>query len=196
MSYSSSSPFRTCKAWGTVARNDPRLLPLWGRANSQLFAGPANEVPPCAFGRGYWEFSHMEALEHPLTFGENGRTSLVKFPGGWKGNSGRFSADLELFCLRGRLRIGSYVLDPYCYSYIPAGKACGEFQASEDTEVLWMVNANSRLEDEGHKSVNDRGFPSSLRTVQEYVMTHTLLSRTQQPHLGSFLTRSSLRRSL
>jgi hypothetical protein len=70
-------------------------------------------------------------------------TSRVTLPSKFNAPSGIFTADLELFILKGAIQIGEWKLTKHCYSFIPAGVKIGEWQVlgEEDVEILWMENA-------------------------------------------------------
>lgn len=69
-------------------------------------------------------------------------TSTIVLPYQFKAPSGIFTADLELFVLKGSIQIGEWKLTKHCYSFIPAGVQVGDWQVlgSEDVEILWMEN--------------------------------------------------------
>ncbi|MBD2253039.1 DUF4437 domain-containing protein [Nostoc parmelioides] len=69
-------------------------------------------------------------------------TSRVILPPQFQAPSGIFTADLELFVLKGKIKIGEWQLTKHCYSFIPAGVKLGEWQVlgDEDVEILWMEN--------------------------------------------------------
>lgn len=69
-------------------------------------------------------------------------TSRVLLPPNFKAPSGIFTADLELFVLKGAIQIGEWQLTKHCYSFIPAGVKLGEWKvlSNEDVEILWMEN--------------------------------------------------------
>lgn len=69
-------------------------------------------------------------------------TSRVVLPSQFKAPSGIFTADLELFVLKGSIQIGEWKLTKHCYSFIPAGVQVGDWQVlgSDDVEILWMEN--------------------------------------------------------
>lgn len=72
-------------------------------------------------------------------------TELVELPQGWKNHGGYFTADLEIFILKGELQIGSYQLGCYSYASIPAGVCTGKWRAIQDTKMLWMPAASIQL---------------------------------------------------
>lgn len=69
-------------------------------------------------------------------------TSRVVLPSNFVAPSGIFTADLELFVLKGVIQIGEWKLNKHCYSFIPAGVKVGNWQVlgGEDVEILWMEN--------------------------------------------------------
>ncbi|HIK08266.1 MAG TPA: DUF4437 domain-containing protein [Trichormus sp. M33_DOE_039] len=75
-------------------------------------------------------------------------TSRVVLPPNFKAPSGIFTADLELFILKGTIQIGEWKLNKHCYSFIPAGIKVGDWQVlgGEDVEILWMENASAHYQ--------------------------------------------------
>lgn len=73
-------------------------------------------------------------------------TSRVTLPSNFKAPSGIFTADLELFILKGAIQIGEWKLTKHCYTFIPAGVKIGDWQVlgDEDVEILWMENGSAR----------------------------------------------------
>jgi hypothetical protein len=71
-------------------------------------------------------------------------TSRVILPSNFAAPSGIFTADLEIFVLKGVIQIGEWRLNKHCYSFIPAGVKVGNWQVlgGEDVEILWMENGN------------------------------------------------------
>jgi Domain of unknown function (DUF4437) len=69
-------------------------------------------------------------------------TSRVVLPPHFEAPSGIFSADLELFVLKGVIQIGEWKLSKHCYSFIPAGVKLGDWRVlgGEEVEILWMEN--------------------------------------------------------
>lgn len=69
-------------------------------------------------------------------------TSKVVLPAEFKAPSGIFTADLELFLLKGAIQIGEWKLTKHCYSFIPVGVKLGDWQVlgGEEVEILWMEN--------------------------------------------------------
>ncbi|BAY36768.1 hypothetical protein NIES2111_10990 [Nostoc sp. NIES-2111] len=75
-------------------------------------------------------------------------TSRVILPPQFKAPSGIFTADLELFILKGKIKIGEWQLTKHCYSFIPAGVKLGEWQVLDDeVEILWMENGIAKYQD-------------------------------------------------
>jgi hypothetical protein len=69
-------------------------------------------------------------------------------PPQFKAPSGIFTADLELFILKGKIQIGEWQLTKHCYSFIPAGVKLGEWQVLDDeVEILWMENGIAKYQD-------------------------------------------------
>ena len=95
-----------------------------------------------------WRISEMpdEVLSGSrrlLTWHECGAsTSRVILPPQFKAPSGFFTADLELFVLKGLIQIGEWQLSKHCYSFIPAGVKVGNWKVlgGEEVEILWMEN--------------------------------------------------------
>ncbi|MBD2293543.1 DUF4437 domain-containing protein [Anabaena sphaerica FACHB-251] len=73
-------------------------------------------------------------------------TSRVILPSQFQAPSGIFTADLELFILKGTIQIGEWKLTKHCYSFIPAGVKLGDWQVlgNEDVEILWMENGSAQ----------------------------------------------------
>ncbi|MEH1908858.1 MAG: DUF4437 domain-containing protein [Nostoc sp.] len=69
-------------------------------------------------------------------------TSIIILPPHFKAASGIFTADLEIFVLKGAIQIGEWKLTKHCYSFIPSGVQIGDWQVlgSEDVEIIWMEN--------------------------------------------------------
>ncbi|MFM7409087.1 MAG: DUF4437 domain-containing protein [Cuspidothrix sp.] len=69
-------------------------------------------------------------------------TSKVILPPNFQAPAGIFTADLELFILKGKIKIGEWQLTKHCYSFIPAGVKLGDWQVldGEEVEILWMEN--------------------------------------------------------
>jgi hypothetical protein len=56
--------------------------------------------------------------------------------------SGIFTADLEIFVLKGAIQLGEWQLSKHSYSFIPAGVRVGPWKVlgGEEAEILWMEN--------------------------------------------------------
>jgi Domain of unknown function (DUF4437) len=69
-------------------------------------------------------------------------TSKVFLPPQFAAPSGIFTADLELFVLRGKIQLGDWQLNKHGYSFIPAGVKVGPWKVlgGEEVEILWMEN--------------------------------------------------------
>lgn len=69
-------------------------------------------------------------------------TSRAFLPPEFEIPSGLFTADLEIFVLRGRIQIGEWQLRKHGYSFIPAGVNIGPLKVldGETAELLWMEN--------------------------------------------------------
>lgn len=72
-------------------------------------------------------------------------TSRIVLPSNFTAPSGIFTADLELFVLRGTIQIGEWKLTKHCYSFIPAGVKIGDWQVmgNDEVEILWMENGRA-----------------------------------------------------
>jgi hypothetical protein len=69
-------------------------------------------------------------------------TSRVWLPPEFEAPSGMFTADLEIFVLRGKIQLGDWQLRKHGYSFIPAGVKIGPLKVldSGGAEVIWMEN--------------------------------------------------------
>ncbi|MEH2392190.1 MAG: DUF4437 domain-containing protein [Nostoc sp.] len=69
-------------------------------------------------------------------------TSKVVLPPQFEAPSGFFTADLEIFVLRGAIQLGEWQLNKHGYSFIPAGVRLGPWKVlgNEEVEILWMEN--------------------------------------------------------
>ena len=75
-------------------------------------------------------------------------TSKVVLPPQFEAPSGIFTADLEIFILKGTIKIGEWQLNKHCYSFIPAGVLIGDWKdvCNEEVEILWMENGSVPFE--------------------------------------------------
>jgi hypothetical protein len=75
-------------------------------------------------------------------------TSKVVLPPQFEAPSGFFTADLEIFVLRGAIQLGEWQLNKHGYSFIPAGVKVGPWKVlgNEEVEILWMENGPVILE--------------------------------------------------
>ena len=69
-------------------------------------------------------------------------TSKVLLPPQFEAPSGIFTADLEIFVLKGAIQLGEWQISKHGYSFIPAGVKVGPWKVlgSEEAEILWMEN--------------------------------------------------------
>jgi len=69
-------------------------------------------------------------------------TSKVALPAQFAAPAGIFTADLEIFVLKGAIQMGEWKLDKHGYSFIPAGVKVGPWKVvgDEAAEILWMEN--------------------------------------------------------
>lgn len=72
-------------------------------------------------------------------------TELVELPQGWESPSGYFTCDIEVFILKGNVRVGSHRWGRYTYAFIPAGVCTGFWQMAQDTTALWMTAASTKF---------------------------------------------------
>jgi Domain of unknown function (DUF4437) len=104
----------------------------------------ANSVPE----ENEWRISGMpknvvSAKRRSLTWNDYGAsTSKVFLPPEFEAPSGIFTADLELFVLKGTIQLGEWQLSKHGYSFIPAGVKVGPWKVlgGEEAEILWMEN--------------------------------------------------------
>lgn len=75
-------------------------------------------------------------------------TSKVVLPPNFEAPSGYFTADLEIFVLKGAIQLGEWQLNKHGYSFIPAGVKVGPWKVlgNAQVEILWMENGPVRLE--------------------------------------------------
>ncbi|MDZ8023628.1 MAG: DUF4437 domain-containing protein [Nostoc sp. DedQUE11] len=75
-------------------------------------------------------------------------TSKVVLPPQFEAPSGYFSADLEIFVLRGAIQLGEWQLNKHGYCFIPAGVKVGPWKVlgNEEVEILWMENGPVKFE--------------------------------------------------
>ncbi len=80
-------------------------------------------------------------------------TSKVTLSPQFKIPAGIFTADLEIFVLKGAIQVGEWQLDKHGYSFIPAGVRFGDWQVlgDEPVEILWMENGPVPLKYEASK---------------------------------------------
>lgn len=75
-------------------------------------------------------------------------TSKVSLSPHFKIPAGIFTTDVEIFVLKGAIKVGQWQLDKHCYSFIPAGVRVGDWQVlgDEAAEILWMENGSVALQ--------------------------------------------------
>ncbi|MEL7243990.1 MAG: DUF4437 domain-containing protein [Cyanobacteria bacterium J06573_2] len=75
-------------------------------------------------------------------------TARVCLPPNFEAPSGIFTADLEIFILKGTIKIGEWLLNKHCYSFIPTGVLVGDWKVigDEEVEILWMENGSVPFE--------------------------------------------------
>lgn len=77
-----------------------------------------------------------------LTWNDRASTSRVVLPRQFEAPAGIFTADLEIFVLKGTIALGEWQLSKHGYSFIPAGVRVGPWKVlgNEEVEILWMEN--------------------------------------------------------
>ena len=74
-------------------------------------------------------------------------TRLALIPQGWgSGVTGAFTADLEMFVIRGKLLVAGESIRQYDYVAIPAGEVISGLRAGSDTVALVMTSAPVRYD--------------------------------------------------
>ena len=93
-------------------------------------------------------------------------TSRVVLPPELEAPAGIFSADLEIFVLKGAIQIGEWQLRKHGYSFIPAGVKIGSWKVldNEEVEILWMENGflKYRSAQDNHPDANLSDFIPAL----------------------------------
>ncbi|PMB25649.1 DUF4437 domain-containing protein [Fischerella thermalis] len=102
-----------------------------------------------------------------LTWNDCGAsTSRVVLPTQFEAPSGIFTADLEIFVLKGAIQVGEWHLSKHCYSFIPAGVKVGPWKVlgDEEVEILWMENGflKYRNAENNHPDANLSDFIPAL----------------------------------
>ncbi|PMB08954.1 hypothetical protein CEN49_08170 [Fischerella thermalis CCMEE 5273] len=102
-----------------------------------------------------------------LTWHECGAsTSRVVLPTQFEAPSGIFTADLEIFVLKGAIQVGEWRLSKHGYSFIPAGVKFGSWKVlgDEEVEILWMENGflKYRNAENNHPDANLSDFIPAL----------------------------------
>ncbi|PMB50863.1 hypothetical protein CEN39_17610 [Fischerella thermalis CCMEE 5201] len=94
-----------------------------------------------------------------LTWHECGAsTSRVVLPTQFEAPSGIFTADLEIFVLKGAIQVGEWQLSKHGYSFIPAGVKFGPWKVlgDEEVEILWMENGSLKYKNAQNNHPNAR----------------------------------------
>ncbi|RDH48697.1 DUF4437 domain-containing protein [Fischerella thermalis] len=93
-------------------------------------------------------------------------TSRVVLPTQFEAPSGIFTADLEIFVLKGAIQVGEWRLSKHGYSFIPAGVKFGPWKVlgDEEVEILWMENGflKYRNAENNHPDANLSDFIPAL----------------------------------
>lgn len=89
-------------------------------------------------------------------------TSRVMLPSQFEAPSGFFSADLEIFVLKGAIQLGEWQLSKHSYSFIPAGVRVGPVKVlgNQEVEILWMENGFLKYKNgsDNHPDANIRDY--------------------------------------
>ncbi|PMB22887.1 hypothetical protein CEN47_19365 [Fischerella thermalis CCMEE 5319] len=94
-----------------------------------------------------------------LTWNDCGAsTSRVVLSTQFEAPSGIFTADLEIFVLKGAIQVGEWHLSKHCYSFIPAGVKFGPWKVlgDEEVEILWMENGSLKYRNAQNNHPNAR----------------------------------------
>ncbi|MBW4555954.1 MAG: DUF4437 domain-containing protein [Trichormus sp. ATA11-4-KO1] len=94
-----------------------------------------------------------------LTWHDSGAsTSKVVLPPQFAAPSGIFTADLEIFVLKGVIQLGEWQLNKHGYSFIPAGVRVGPWKVlgDDEVEILWMENGILKYKDAQNNHPNAR----------------------------------------
>ncbi|YAF96771.1 MAG: DUF4437 domain-containing protein [Nodularia sp. CChRGM 3473] len=85
-------------------------------------------------------------------------TSKVVLPPQFAAPSGMFTADLEIFVLKGAIQLGEWQLNKHGYSFIPAGVRVGPWKVlgDDEVEILWMENGLLKYKDAQNNHPNAR----------------------------------------
>ncbi|MGH9938939.1 MAG: DUF4437 domain-containing protein [Blastocatellia bacterium] len=77
--------------------------------------------------------------------GKSGAVSLIaRFPAGWRhAASGYHASDMELFVLKGAIKIGARRFTDRCFTYIPAGVSYGPMVVEKETTALWFFDGDA-----------------------------------------------------
>jgi Domain of unknown function (DUF4437) len=77
--------------------------------------------------------------------GKAGAASLLaRFPAGWRNAAAGYHAgDMEMFVLKGAVKIGDRRLTDRCFTYVPAGVSYGPVVVEKETSALWFFDGDS-----------------------------------------------------
>jgi hypothetical protein len=77
--------------------------------------------------------------------GESGAVSLVaRLPAGWRNAApGYHASDMEMFVLKGAVKIGDRRFTDRCFTYVPAGVPYGPVAAEKETIALWFFDGDA-----------------------------------------------------
>jgi hypothetical protein len=68
---------------------------------------------------------------------------LARFPAGWRNAAaGYHASDMEMFMLKGAIRIGDRRFTDRCFTYVPAGVSYGPVAAEQETSALWFFDGD------------------------------------------------------
>jgi hypothetical protein len=76
---------------------------------------------------------------------ESGAVSLLaRMPAGWKNAAtGYHASDMEIFVLKGAVKIGDHLFTDRCYTYVPEGVSYGPITAEKETTALWFFDGDA-----------------------------------------------------
>jgi uncharacterized protein DUF4437 len=68
---------------------------------------------------------------------------LARFPANWRNASaGYHASNMEIFVLKGAIKIGDHQLSDRCFTYIPAGVSYGPVVVEMETSALWFFDGD------------------------------------------------------
>lgn len=107
---------------------------------TQVLNEQSNDFPTASHTIAGFGTVNRRVLSHDPSTGEE--SSRIVVPAGHEVPRSHFTTNLELFVLRGSVRIGVHSMEEYTYGYIPAGIASGPWIFDAETEFLWMSDGN------------------------------------------------------